>query len=55
VVRTDVVGDIVSREPHLEPDVVFGMRAFNVVESRLAEHLMDSWKAGRSSLRRGLG
>jgi hypothetical protein len=54
VVRTDVVGDIVSREPHLEPDVVFGMRAFNVVESRLAEHLMDSWKAGRSSLRRGL-
>jgi hypothetical protein len=54
VVRTEVVGDLVSREPHLEPAVVFGMRAFNVVESRLAEHLMDSWKAGRSSLRRGL-
>ena len=27
VVRTDVVGDLVAREPHLEADVVFGIRA----------------------------
>lgn len=51
VVRTDVVGDLVAREPYLETDVVFGMRAFDVVESRLAEHLMTCWAEGRSSLR----
>jgi hypothetical protein len=52
VVRTDVVGDLLVREPHLEPDVVFGIRARDVVEDRLAHHMMDCWAAGRSSLRR---
>lgn len=50
VVRTDVVGDLLAREPELEPTVIFGMRARDVVESRLADRLMDSWAAGRSSL-----
>jgi hypothetical protein len=54
VVRTDVVGDLVAREPHLEADVVFGIRARDVVEERLAAHLMACWTAGRSSLRRPL-
>ena len=27
VVRTDVVGEMVASEPHLEADIVFGMRA----------------------------
>jgi hypothetical protein len=54
VVRTDVVGDLVAREPQLERDVVFGMRAFDVVENRLADHMMARWSAGRSSLRRPL-
>ncbi|MEW5809277.1 MAG: iron-containing redox enzyme family protein [Actinomycetota bacterium] len=54
VVRTDVVGDLVAREPELDSDVVFGIRAFDLVENRLADHLMDSWGAGRSSLRRAL-
>ncbi len=54
VVRTDVVGDLVAREPHLDRDVVFGIRARDVVEDRLADHLMDCWTAGRSSLRRPL-
>lgn len=54
VVRTDVVGDLVAREPDLDVDVVFGIRAFDVVEERLADHLMTSWRAGRSSLRRAL-
>jgi hypothetical protein len=54
VVRHDVVGELVAHEPHLEPDVVFGMRAFDVVENRLATHVMKSWTAGRSSLRRRL-
>jgi hypothetical protein len=52
VVRTDVVGDLVAREPHLDRDVVFGIRARDVVEDRLATQVMDCWQAGRSSLRR---
>ncbi|MGZ8802381.1 MAG: iron-containing redox enzyme family protein [Mycobacterium sp.] len=54
VVRTDVVGDLVAREPHLDHDVVFGIRAFGVVEDRLADHLMQCWREGRSSLLRAL-
>jgi heme oxygenase-like protein len=54
VVRTDVVGEMVKREPHLESDVVFGIRAFNLVEDRLAGHLMSCWRAGEPSLRRPL-
>jgi Iron-containing redox enzyme len=54
VVRTEVVGDLVAREPHLEADVVFGIRAFDVVENRLADRLMASWSTGESSLRRQL-
>ncbi|MDT5173258.1 MAG: hypothetical protein QOG37_509 [Mycobacterium sp.] len=52
VVRTDVVGDLVTREPHLNRDVVFGIRARDVVEERLAKHLMTCWKNDSSSLRR---
>jgi Iron-containing redox enzyme len=54
VVRTDVVGDLVAREPQLDRDVVFGIRAHALVEDRLAAHLMLCWTAGKSSLRRPL-
>ena len=54
VVRDDVVGDLVARQPHLDRDVVFGIRARDVVEDRLADHLMACWTEGRSSLRRPL-
>lgn len=54
VVRTDVVGDLVAREPHLNRDVVFGIRARDVVEDRLAALMMDCWRDGRTSLRRAL-
>jgi hypothetical protein len=54
VVRTDVVGDLIAREPQLDRDVVFGIRARDVVEDRLANHVMACWAAGRSSLRRPL-
>jgi len=51
VVRTDVVGDLIAREPHLAADVVFGIRAFNLVEDRLADHMLTAWQADQSSLR----
>ena len=54
VVRVDVVGDLVAREPQLHRDVVFGIRAHAVVEDRLADAIMASWKAGQTSLRRPL-
>lgn len=52
VVRLDVVGDLVAREPQLDRDIVFGMRAHAVVENRLADNLMVCWKLNQSSLRR---
>jgi len=54
VVRADVVGSLLDHEPGLERDVVFGMRAFGVVEDRLAAQLMRCWSSGESSLRRPL-
>ena len=46
VVRLDVVGDLVAREPQLDRDVVFGIRAHAVVENRLADNIMASLEAG---------
>ncbi|MEH3131575.1 MAG: iron-containing redox enzyme family protein [Mycolicibacterium neoaurum] len=54
VVRTDVVGDLLSREPHLDRDVVFGIRAHAFVEDKLADHMLRSWEQNQSSLRRPL-
>ena len=54
VVRVDVVGDMVAAEPHLDRDVVFGIRARDLVEERLAAYMMGCWAEGRSSLRRPL-
>lgn len=54
VVRTDVVGDLINREPNLEPDVVFGIRAFELLEERLGRNLLQAWRSGDSSLRRAL-
>lgn len=54
VVRIDVVGDLLAREPDLDSDVVFGIRAHAAVEDRLADAIMASWQQGRSSLRRPL-
>lgn len=51
VVRMDVVGDLVAREPHLDHDVVFGMRAQAAVEDRLAARIMASWQRDQTSLR----
>ncbi|OBI84061.1 iron-containing redox enzyme family protein [Mycobacterium sp. 1245805.9] len=54
VVRIDVVGDLVAREPHLDSDVVFGIRAHAAVENRLADKLIEAWKQGQTSLRQPL-
>jgi hypothetical protein len=51
VVRHDVIGGLLEEEPHLAPDVAFGIDATSHVEDRLAERLLSDWRAGRSSLR----
>ncbi|MEU5042025.1 iron-containing redox enzyme family protein [Streptomyces griseorubiginosus] len=51
VVRHDVIGGLLAEEPHLAPDVAFGIDATGFVEDRLGERLLDDWRAGRSSLR----
>ena len=54
IVRLKVIGDLVAREPELDLDVVFGIRAFDAMEGRLADHLMKCWSSDHSSLRRPL-
>jgi Iron-containing redox enzyme len=51
VVRKEVVADLLAREPDLDRDVVFGIRAFDAVEGMLATHMLSSWASGCSSLR----
>lgn len=50
ILRHDVVGDLIRREPELEKDVVFGMRAFDFIEGALSDRIMQAWTAGESSL-----
>ena len=50
VVRNDVIGHLLDENPHLETDVVFGIRALGAVENRLADVMASAWSAGRSSL-----
>ncbi|WP_066374114.1 iron-containing redox enzyme family protein [Herbidospora mongoliensis] len=51
VMRRDVIGDLLRREPELTADVVFGLQATDLVEGRFAAHLLGAWDAGRTSLR----
>jgi hypothetical protein len=50
----DVAGALAREEPELGPQVLFGARALLAVEARFAEHLLDAWRAGETSLREAL-
>lgn len=54
VLRHDVIGALLTDEPHLAADIVFGVHATTHLEDRLAAHLLDHWDTGRTSLRRPL-
>ncbi|MFE0526954.1 iron-containing redox enzyme family protein [Micromonospora parva] len=47
----DMCGGLVAAEPALAPDVLFGAAAGLALDRLFAVHLLDSWAAGRSSLR----
>ncbi|MGW1610592.1 iron-containing redox enzyme family protein [Streptomyces sp. NPDC002285] len=50
VVRQDVIAGLLAEEPHLAPDVAFGIDVTGYLEDRLAKRLLSAWRAGRSSL-----
>lgn len=50
ILRGDVVGALLEREPELAADVVFGVQATELLEDRLAARLMRNWRRGSSSL-----
>ena len=54
VLRRDVIGDLLRREPHLAADVVFGIAATELLEAKLARHLLTAWHSGTTSLHRPL-
>ncbi|MER7838182.1 iron-containing redox enzyme family protein [Streptomyces sp. NPDC096040] len=51
VVRHDVVGGLLAAEPHLETDIVFGIRATTHLEESLAARLLGAWHEGGTVLR----
>ena len=51
----DLAATLAVDDPVAAPDVPFGARAMVLLDAHMAEHLLRSWEAGRSSLRRPLG
>jgi hypothetical protein len=47
----DLCGGLAEAEPDLTEDIVFGAAACLYVDNRFAEHVLDRWHNGRSSLR----
>jgi hypothetical protein len=50
----DLADALAREEPELAGDIVFGARALLALEARWGQHLLDAWRAGRTSLRRPL-
>jgi Iron-containing redox enzyme len=52
VAAVDLAGGLAKQDPTLAPDILWGAAALTELEGRFARHLLDSWAAGESSLRR---
>jgi len=50
----DLADGLAREEPELADDIVFGARALLALEARWGRHLLEAWRAGRTSLRRPL-
>ncbi|SDJ14717.1 Iron-containing redox enzyme [Actinokineospora alba] len=50
VMREDVIGGLLDDEPELAAEVVLGIQGTELLEARLADHLLASWQADRTSL-----
>ncbi|MFD3685510.1 iron-containing redox enzyme family protein [Nocardiopsis sp. NPDC058631] len=54
LVRREVIVPLLSAEPELAPDVVFGIRGSTFLAARLEERLLRHWNRGESSFRSGM-
>ncbi|MGW6427594.1 iron-containing redox enzyme family protein [Nocardia sp. NPDC055053] len=52
VMRRDVIAELLRAEPETAAGLVFGIQATTLLEDRFAEHVLECWRADRSSLRR---
>ena len=50
----DLAGGLAKQEPELAADILFGARALLFLEDRLGRRLLEAWREGQTSLRRGL-
>ncbi|MEV6757037.1 iron-containing redox enzyme family protein [Streptomyces sp. NPDC051214] len=55
IVRREVIGGLLEDEPALASDIAFGIRSTGFLEGQLSEHLLASWRDGRSALREPIG
>ncbi|WP_420112657.1 iron-containing redox enzyme family protein, partial [Pseudactinotalea sp.] len=51
IAARDLAGALAHDRPDLVPDIMFGAAACLAVDGWVAQHTLDSWEAGRSSLR----
>ncbi len=51
IAATDLVLGLAESDPEAADDILFGAAALLAVERRFADHLLDSWSRGASSLR----
>jgi hypothetical protein len=54
VAAVDLAGGLARQDPALAPDILWGAAALDALERRFADHLLDCWSAGESSLRRAI-
>jgi hypothetical protein len=55
IASVDLAGGLVSQDPAMAQDVLFGARALALLDRRWADHVLESWEAGDTSLHRPLG
>lgn len=54
LMRRDVIGDLLAREPGLAADVTLGIQATNMLEERFGARLLDAWRQDSTALRHPL-
>jgi hypothetical protein len=55
IAAVDLAGGLVRQDPGMAHDVLFGARALALLDRRWADHVLESWESGSSSLHRPLG
>jgi hypothetical protein len=50
VAAYDLAGNLASSEPATTGEIIFGARCLDLVDGAWADHVLNAWRAGRSSL-----